>query len=200
MEIRKTFAFAALGLMLATLAGTAMLSAGGNGGAAIAANIPSSGYSCASIHFGMDDGTRSALTYDCSTGATMANATVSGVTVESSTLTKVYCGDKNSTEYAVRLGTSSAKGSLSITFSESVVGCTVYALGYGTDSAKVTVNGVSKELTSNYTEMATKANASEVEYVPYSWTFDATNTLTIEGQNKTKCRFFVADIAIRVAQ
>lgn len=179
----------------------ALAAANRNGGSTAFAQLgtPQPSYSCASIHFGMDDSTLEALTYDCSTTATMANATVSGVTVESSTLTKAYCGDKNSAEYAIRLGTSSAKGSLSITFSESVVGCTVYALGYGTDSTKVTVNGVSKELTSNYTEMATKANASEVEYVPYSWTFDATNTLTIEGQNKTKCRFFVADIAIRVA-
>lgn len=149
----------------------------------------------------MNDGTNKARTYDCSTELTgLGIATANGVTIASSSLTKVYYGGASYKDCAIKAGASSAKGSLSITFSESIIGATCYMLGYGSDDVTVSINGNDVHLDRNYTDKQTQANAKEEVYYPYSVTFDETHTITVESKIKSKCRWLLADIALRVAQ
>ena len=179
----------------------------------VLAQTRSPSYSCSSIHFGMNDSDRKAKTYDCSNLIDTANnkntAWVSNYLIAdqessshiqpaSAVINKVYFGDANNNEWALKFGSSSVGGTMTLTFDQNICGCTLYLLGYKTDSAEVAVNGVSKTLNHNITTISKKAAASREEYYPYTWNFDSTQTLSIESNADANCRFFLADIAIRV--
>ena len=179
--------------------------------------VPSqpSSHTCASIHFGMEDSSLQAMTYDCSTNTSnlAGRYVVQGVTVDSISCTNVYHGgnytadDARFGQYAIRVGKSKGKGEIAITFSESIIGCTVYALQYASDPVEVLVNGQPTSLANSAPSM-TKANATALTYDAYQFTFDATKELVIESKQASKTvngksvsasRFYLADIALRVS-
>ena len=172
-------------------------------------------YSCASIHFGMNDDTYAAMTYDCSTATTnLANYhSIDNVSIKSITCSNVYAGgtytaqDTSYSQYAIRVGKSKGIGSITITFDQQIVGCTIYALQYASDPVIVSVNGQETAL-ENAAASVTKANAAALRYDAYSFTFDATDTLivkskqaskTVSGKSVSASRFYLANIALRVS-
>lgn len=142
-------------------------------------------------------------------------ATVSGVNVTAFTATKVYynlySGTKYTDKIAIKLGSSNAAGSLSLTFESPVCGMTVYAAGFQSattatppvatyDSPNITVGGVDVVLTT-YLNSATSlgsVTSDSAEFKAYSVTFASTTTVTIAAKQNSKNRFFLADIAVQV--
>jgi hypothetical protein len=141
-------------------------------------------------------------------------ATVSGVNVTAFTATKVYYNSYSEPKYtdkiAIKLGSSSKAGSLSLTFESPVCGMTVYAAGFqgytGTpavaayDSPNITVGGVDVVLTT-YLNSATSlgsVTSDSAEFKAYSVTFASTDKVTIAAKQNSKNRFFLADIAVQV--
>ena len=156
---------------------------------------------CASIHFGMNDSTLVAKVFDVGTEVTALStfnnvSTVSGIEINSATLSKVYCKSGK----ALKIGASSYTAELTLTFKTEITAVTIYALGYKTDTSELTVNGVKKTLTTNIeTVQQAEANATNETFEPYLWEFDdPTDTLTITTAKKS--RAFIADIAIRNQQ
>lgn len=184
------------------------------------------GYTCGSIKFGMKDSDSTAVVWDVGTGTTdlsgyytATNNLIQSIECEtyvSSGKTKNlvfgagnYSGPAGYSKYVIRVGASKKKGSFTITFSENIVGCTVYALSYKNkdnnvvDKTTMLVNS-QEALLQNSALASLKADAAAVTFDAYSFTFAATNTLTIGSKQDTvdsisASRFFVANIAVRVA-
>lgn len=167
--------------------------------------VNNTAYSCASIHFGPKattfDSNLQGKTYDCSTAFTSSITDVietNGVTIQTASYTKVYYGGVGYTDCAIRVGASKNKGIIEITLNENIIGATVYAMGYSNDSTKILVNNVEIALTENIPSV-TQANAINRTYIPYTVSFLETNILRIESKNATSCRFYLADVALRVS-
>ena len=161
-------------------------------------------YTCNSIRFGMEYPSTTALTYDCSNtiDSTFFNKvydTAPNLINESAcTYEKVYSGDKNNHNYAIKLGSGSVIGSLSIKLNTTIIGCTVYALGYKTDNVTLSVNGITQTLSHNITPVTKKADAVAETYYPYLFSFNEdTDTINITTGTAPQ-RLFIADIALRL--
>lgn len=207
------------------LVGTAAVVVASLPGGGVSVKAADTAHTCASIRFA-DNFTpdyvnkTSTAKYDGSislpTTTTFSDfATVSGVNVTAFTATKVYYNSYPEPEYtdkiAIKLGASSSAGSLSLTFESFVCGMTVYAAGFQSattatppvatyDSPNITVGGVDVVLTT-YLNSATSlgsVTSDSAEFKAYSVTFASTKTVTIAAKQKSKNRFFLADIAVQV--
>ena len=194
------------------------------------------GYSCGSLKFGFKDSDCTAVTYDYSTSQNIASVTSIYTTDASSKISSLestnlygdtsysYSGSHSSdySKYSVRIGKSKGLGTLTINFSESkLIGATVYALPYvgkgGTSPNQydvpelvvMVVNGQEVDLSeAQGPSQKNEANASIETFVPYQFTFEATNKLTltaknakvtVDGKERSASRYYVADIAFRFA-
>lgn len=72
----------------------------------------------------------------------------------------------------------------------------MYAASYDKDNTTIVVNESNMALDTSY---SITSNNDDVSFKAYSFTFKKTKALTITTKNKTSSRFFLADIAIRVA-
>lgn len=160
-------------------------------------------YGCASIHFGMNDDTNQAWTYDVNTSRNNFDgiAIISGVNVVSHTLNKFYYGGQQYLDSAIKLGSTKTKGLMEIVFQEEICGATFYMLGYGKDTSVVVVNDdMEIALHTNYTNKTYMNNRRLETYYPYKVDFAPTHTLKIESKESASCRFMIADIALRVVK
>lgn len=207
------------------LVGTAAVVAASLPGGGMLVKAADTAHTCASIRFA-DNFTpdyvnkTSTAKYDGSISLSTTTvfsdfATVSGVNVTAFTATKVYynlySGTKYTDKIAIKLGSSSSAGSLSLTFESPVCGMTVYAAGFQSattatppvatyDSPNITVGGVDVVLTT-YLNSATSlgsVTSDSAEFKAYSVTFASTTTVTIAAKQNSKNRFFLADIAVQV--
>jgi len=169
-------------------------------------------YSCANINFGSNaqvgvfmPNTLKAYTFETKTINSELDKYVSdyqGITITSSTITKVYYGSADTHNYAIKFGANGVVGNLTLNFAEQICGCSVYALSYNTDNAIMVVNNNETELLS-YAPTYTKANATELNYDRYDYTFAPTNTLEIKSKygrvgSVSRSRFYICNIVLRV--
>lgn len=206
MKNKKLFAISSL-----VLAAAAIATIGGVTASQVNISAYAGDYTCASIKFADNftpDYKNGTSTAECDTTISLATtttltdfATVSGVTVSSFTATKGYYniygeGKQVSQKLALKFGTGSAKGSISFTVAENVAGVTVYAASYASgDTCKILVNGTTVELTS------VASSSKTCEFKAYKVDFGtATSTVTIEANQATKARFFLADIAFKLVK
>ena len=156
-------------------------------------------YSCASVHFGMDDntltgtatlsgGTISVGEYDVSVG-TVSGVTMTGYTVSNQA---VYC----LTDCGLKMSSSSKNSTITFTFTESIIGCDVYAVGWKGDASYITINDDAETKTRVTNDTNLTGNGSvDTTYYKYHFDFDSTNELTITASK----RVIIGDIALRVA-
>lgn len=171
-------------------------------------------YSCASIHFGMKDSDLTAMTYDCSTKIADLSGLYSadGVEVIDSSAENAYHGgsytasDQSYDRYAIRIGASKKIGSIHLELDKQVIGAALYCLAYSSDPVTIVCNGVEIP-TPKGMDSLTKANAIAVSYEAAFVPFEATSEIEITakqasksvgGKNVSACRFYLADIALRV--
>ena len=184
-------AFGAVGIFAASNAGSTIKAGAANA------------YDCASIHWGMDDET---LTGDVDlsindevavkaggTAGVIPNAVVDGITM---TKYEVKTYKLWSHANAIKFSSSSKNSTLVLTFDKDILGCDIYAAGWGTDTTSIKVNGGDSTTIAPNSKIAGSSTVNDVVYDKYSFSFDATNTLTIAA---TK-RLVIGDIALRVAK
>lgn len=192
-------------------------------------HVRADGYSCASIKFGMKDSNCTAVTYDPTSPTTNLNGCYStDVASQINTITAsyvyeggdyTYAGDHSEDyeRYAIRIGKSKTKGTATFTFKKNIVGCVVYALPYVGKSGEadvnepvtMVVNGQEVDLSEVQGPTSkNKASATIETYTPYTFSFAATDTLTltskiastkIDGKTVSASRYYVANIALRFA-
>lgn len=159
----------------------------------------SGAYSCGSIKFGYKDGEQTALDYSISAkidGDMVKDSTystdIAGVTVSGDAT--VY--GRADTKVPIKFGNSGGAGTLTITFSSNtVIGCTVYALGYNKDNSFIKVNEAEAQEVSN-----SVSSSDNYDFDPYFFELTETNTIKItcvKGITKS-FRFFVANISFRL--
>ena len=154
-------------------------------------------YTCASVHFGMDDATQkgdidlspstvSVGTHQGSIG------TVSGIGMVSYTVSgaSVYTDGSS----GLKMSTSKANSTLAITFDAEILCCDIYAVGWNKDSAKLSVNGGSAVSVKSHSDVAGTGTLTAHAYDAYHFDFAKASTLTITA---TK-RVIIGDIALRV--
>lgn len=147
---------------------------------------------CASIHFGMNDNDRSAMTYEVATSFSADAAIMHNINA-TFTSTKVYSKNYQDGEehknYAIKFSAKGAAGELNITLDKDVVGATIYAAAYKTDKAAFTCNNVRITPTTSITVEAGEANAKLCTYLPYTVAFARTNKIKIVAAQASQCRF-----------
>ena len=185
-----------------------------NGNNLVITRATTNSYVCANINFGSNAqvgvrmlNTLKAYTFDVSTLSTdkLLEKYISdyqGITITGYTISKVFYGSADTHNYAIKLGSSSGKGNLTMTFEEEICGCSVYALSYSEDNAIMVVNDTDTELSNNALSY-TKANAEELTYDRYDYTFAPTNTLEIKSKygrvsGVLRSRFYICNIVLRV--
>lgn len=172
----------------------------------------------------MRDSDNTAMTYSVSTGISSLTTDyydINGVSLQSYTISKdskdsplVYgdstytSSDTQYSKYPIKLGKSKTKGTLTLTFDSNIIGCVVYAVAFNTDPVIMTCNGQEATLATSIGDY-TEANAIVQSFKPYRFNFNtATTTIELSAKNSTKsvngktvsaCRFFVADIALRLS-
>ena len=155
-------------------------------------------YSCASVHFGMDDGS---LKGDANLGSgdavsvgdhTGSIGVVNGITMTSHSVTNqaVYAH----TNAGLKMSSAKKNSTLAITFNASVCACTIYAIGWKGDDVSLSVNGGDSQSITSSDSITGTSTVSDVTYEPYFFEFDASNTITIAA---TK-RLVIGDIALRI--
>jgi len=206
MKNKKLFGISSLILAVAAVA-----TIGGVTASQVNISAYAGDYTCASIKFADNftpDYKNGTSTAECDntialeTTKTLTDfATVSGVTVSSFTATKAYYnfdgkGKQVAQKLALKFGASSYKGSISFTVAENVAGVTVYAASHSlNDTCNILVNGTTVKLTS------VVSSSKTCEFKAYKVDFGtATNTVTIEGNQASKARFYLADIAFKLVK
>lgn len=163
------------------------------------AGVTPGAYSCASVHFGMDDGS---LKGDANLGSadsvsvgdhTGSIGVVSGITMTSHTVSNqaVYAH----TSAGLKMSSAKKNSTLALTFNASVCACTIYAVGWKGDDVSLSVNGGDSQSIASSDAITGTSTVSDVTYEPYFFEFDASNTITIAA---TK-RLVIGDISLRVA-
>jgi len=145
------------------------------------------GYSCSSIHFGMDDSTL--MGNWSGSGSTWAPDT-DGITIRShSENARVYYSENN----ALKFNSGSVfDGAITLTLDYNISQCTVYAAGWKDKTPTLDINGISHEITGN--DSVTGSNGTVV-YTPYTYTLpEESNILTLSALNE---RLVIGDIALR---
>lgn len=173
-------------------------------------------YTCSSIHFGMHDDDYTAMTYSSSNIASDLSTQCvvgGGLSIVRCSFTNVYHGgtytndNTDYSSYAWKLGGSKKKPIMEICLNEDIVGLTLYCLAFGTDPTTIKVNDILYTLTKSCPDTK-KADASVQTYEKVSFTIEPCCVITISTENASKvvngksvsaCRFFLADIAFRVA-
>ncbi len=185
----------------------------GNGGAVdFKANAS---YTCASVHYGMQDNDLSGYiaTYGTTyteakspyeslgyaTGITITSFSVTGANAQwldvgtKYTINKVtYTSDKT---HGLKLGTSKNQTNLQYVFDKNVIGCDIYAIGWNDDGITISVNGGASQDVAKNTDISGTFDDKAITYTRYHFDFESTNTLEIA----TTKRLFIGDIALRVA-
>lgn len=194
----KILAFVACASAAATMA---VFAIGNNEAPSIStfAGITPSAYSCASVHFGMDDGS---LKGDANLGSadavsvgdhTGSIGVVNGITMTSHSVSNqaVYAH----TNAGLKMSSAKKNSTLAITFNASVCACTIYAIGWKGDDVSISVNGGDSQAITSSDIITGTSTVGDVEYAPYFFEFDASNTITIAA---TK-RLVIGDISLRVS-
>ena len=184
---------AALGVVGAT---GFILAAENNSDMTMATPAPS--YTCASVHFGMDDET---LTGDC----ILTNSEAAAVGVHEKSLgvpSGIGVLSYEVTNQAVnihanaglKMSSSSNNSTLAITFDSVIIGCDIYAVGWKGDSAKLSVNGSAETSIASNDSITGTSMVKDVKFSKYHFDLSETSTLTLAA---TK-RLIIGDIALRV--
>lgn len=214
--MKKSLAFISLLTMVGLVGTVSAVALGGTEQvqALTLKTAPSAAYSCASIHFGMED---SNLTgYIATYGSTYTEAKspyetlgyVSGVTVTSFSVTGANAqwldlGTKYTVSkvsytsehvHGLKLGTSSKNTTITYTFEQNIIGCDIYATGWNDTGISLSVNGSDSVDVAKNKDVSGNFVNKEVTYTKYHFDFTSTNSLEIA----TTKRLFIGDIALRV--
>lgn len=184
-SLKRTLALVAVAA--ASVAGTAAIATMASG-AVIPMARAQGAYSCASIHFGMDDAT---LTGPWSGDGTTWAPTLDGV--------KVLSHENNEHVYfskgkALKFNSGSKfDGEITLTLDMNVRSLTAYAAGWANTNPALSVNGVSHDVPAC---ADVHGNSGPATYTPIEYVLPAeTNVLTLAATTE---RVVVGDLALRV--
>lgn len=157
---------------------------------------PSSAYTCASVHFGMSDSDHTGKAYLGSTnlGSGTSIGEVDNVTMTAYSSSAAYRDPK--TAESIKLASGKNAGSFTLTFEETIIGCTVYCIGWKDKSCTVSVNGATKQGVASDSGVTGSSGYANVTYEAHYFDLDETNSVTVSAEKNKQ--IIVGDVSLRV--